>query len=98
MSDDDHIEVTTTNKGTYSSLAYRHGMDVISECDKIITNALFGVKDDYSDFWPVPDTLSTNTMINRNSTWTVLMKHTTPSDDREKVLQIVKDKLRKYLN
>ena len=50
MSDDDHIRVTTTNKGTYSSLAYRHGMDVIFECDKIITDEFFGTKYDYSDF------------------------------------------------
>ena len=93
MSDDDHIRVTTTNKGTYSSLAYRHGMDVIFECDKIITDEFFGTKYDYSDFLAstrYPEyKYYDKPKVNMNG----LMKHTTPSDEREKVLQIVKDKL-----
>ena len=93
MSDDDHIRVTTTNKGTYSSLAYRHGMDVISECDKIITNALFGVQDDYSDFLASTRYPEYKYYDKPKLNMDGLMKHTTPSDEREKVLQMVKSKL-----
>lgn len=94
MSDDEQIRVTTTNKGSYNSLAYRHGIEAISNADDILITSFQLHKENISDFFASTRYPEHRYYHKLNFQMKNIMKHTTPSNDRERVLHVIMDTMK----